>query len=80
LSEIARLCENEDVIIISSQISTNKVTGKVDVTLKTNRTDLHALASSFERHNYVVTQVYGEQANYEDMLDRYKLLMNYINM
>jgi len=80
LSEIARLCESEDVIIISTQLSTNKTTGKIEVTLKTNRTDLQGLASSFDRHNYIVTQVYGEQAHYEDTLERYKLLMNYINM
>lgn len=80
LSEIARLCEGEDVIIISTQLATNKTTGKIEVTLKTNRTDLSGLSATFERHNYTVKQVYGEQANYEDMLDRYKLLMNYINM
>ena len=80
LSEIARLCEGEDVIIISTQLATNKATGKIEVTLKTNRTDLSGLSGTFERHNYTVKQVYGEQVNYEDMLDRYKLLMNYINM
>lgn len=80
LSEIARICESEEVIIISTQIATNKVTGKIEVTLKTNRTDLQGLAASFERHNYSVLQVYGEQTHYEDMLDRYQLLMNYINM
>jgi len=80
LSEIARLCESEDVIIISTQLATNKATGKLEVTLKTNRTDLSGLASALERHKYTVQQVYGEQAHYEDMLDRYNLLMNYINM
>lgn len=80
LSEIARLCEGEDVIIISTQLATNRATGKIEVTLKTNRTDLSGLAASFERHKYAVKQVYGEQTNYEDMLDRYNLLMNYINM
>ncbi|HRO42091.1 MAG TPA: CBS domain-containing protein [Flavipsychrobacter sp.] len=80
LSEIARLCESEDVIIISAQLATNKTSGKIEVTLKTNRTDLQGLSSSFERHNYVVKHVYGEQAHYEDMRERYNLLMNYINM
>jgi CBS domain-containing protein len=80
LSEIARICENEDAIIISTQLRTNKVSGKLEVTLKTNRTDLQAIAASFERYNFDVKQVHGEQAQYEDMLERYKLLMNYINM
>lgn len=80
LSQIARLCESEDVIVISTHLVTNKVSGKLEVTLKTNRTDLSGLRSLFERHGYVVQQVYGQQENHEDMLDRYKLLMNYINM
>jgi CBS domain-containing protein len=80
LSEIARLCESEDAIIISTQLANNKATGKIEVTLKTNRTDLQSLAASFERHDYTVKQVYGEQTRYEEVLDRYKLLMNYINM
>lgn len=80
LSEIARICESEEVIVISTQLFTNKVTGKIEITLKTNRTDLQGLAATFERHNFIVKNVYGEQAHYEDMQDRYNLLMNYINM
>jgi acetoin utilization protein AcuB len=80
LSEIARICENEDVIIISTQLKTNKETGKIDVTLKTNRTDLQALVASFERHEFIVKHVYGEQVHQEDIMDRFQLLMNYINM
>jgi hypothetical protein len=59
---------------------TNRATQKLEITLKTNRTNLEALASAFERHKYVVKEVYGEAVHKEDMLDRYKLLMNYINM
>lgn len=80
LSEIARICESEEVIIISTQLNTNKLNGKIEITLKTNRTDLHGLAASFERHSFEVKEVYGEQVHYEDSLERYKLLMNYINM
>ena len=80
LSEIARLCESEDVTVISSQCTTNRESGVMEVTLKTNRTDLEALVSSFERHDYVVKEVFGAQSGAEDVMDRYKLLMNYINM
>ncbi len=80
LSEIARICESEQVIIIATQLMTNKASGKLEITLKANRNDLQGLASSFERHNFVVKELYGEQSNFEDMQDRYKLLMNYINM
>lgn len=66
-------------MVISSQLK-NNVAGKIEVTLKTNRTDLQGLASSFERHNYEVKQVYGQQSNFDDAITRYNELMNYINM
>lgn len=80
LSMIARIAESEEVIIISTQLYTNKLTQKVEITIKTNRTDLSSLSASFERHGINVLQVYGEQSNYEDALDRYNFLVNYINM
>lgn len=80
LTEIARLCENEDVIIISSQLSNNQATGLLEVTLKTNRVNLEPVISSFERHGYQVKEVFGAQTGEEDIIGRYNLLMNYINM
>jgi acetoin utilization protein AcuB len=80
LAEIARVCENEEVTIISTQLHTNPASGKLELTLKTNRTDLQGLVDSLERHNFRVKEVYGEQAHFEDIMDRYNLLMNYINM
>ena len=80
LHEIARICESEDVIIISTQLFTNRDSGKIEVTIKTNRNDLAGVVQAFERYNYVVKEVFGEQNSHEDLLDRYKLLMNYINM
>jgi acetoin utilization protein AcuB len=80
LYEIARICESEDVLIISSQLFTNRATGKLEVTIKTNRTNLEAVSASLERHNYGVKQVFGDEQHANDMLGRYELLMNYINM
>ncbi len=80
LYEIARICESEDVLIISSQVHTNSGTGKLELTLKTNRTNLGGVVAALERHKYVVKEVYGEQENKDDMMERYNLLMNYINM
>jgi len=79
LYEIARICENEDVTILSVQVHTNEI-GILEVTLKLNRTALEAVTSSFERHNYHVKEVYGDDTSYEDIEGNYNLLMNYINM
>lgn len=80
LTEIARICESENVLIISTQVVTNEKTGLMEVTLKTNRTNLEAVVSSFERHEYDVKEVFGAEAGQEELLSRYNLLMNYINM
>lgn len=79
LYEIARICENEDVTILNLQVHTNEQ-GKLEVTLKLNRTVLDAVVSSFERHNYHVKEVYGEDSNDDDIEGKYNQLMNYINM
>lgn len=79
LYEISRICENEDVMIMALQVHTD-ANGMLQVTLKLNRTALDAVVSSFERHNYHVTEVYGEEVRKEDIEEKYRLLMNYINM
>ena len=79
LYEIARICENEDTIVLNMQVFTNDQ-GMLEVTLKLNRTSLDAVVSSFERHNYRVKEVYGEQVHAGDIADKYYQLMNYLNM
>lgn len=77
--EIARICENEDVAILGMQLHTGE-DGMLEVTLKLNRTVLDAVVASFSRHNYHVAEVYGQESDKEDILEKYNLLMNYINM
>jgi acetoin utilization protein AcuB len=79
LPEIARICENEDITIMNLQVHANE-RGMLEVTLKVNRSSLDALVSSFERHKYHVTEVFGEKKHDDDMTEKYHLLMNYINM
>lgn len=80
LAEIARICENEDVTIISTQLYTDTDSDMLHVTLKTNRTDLSGVSRSFERYGYVIREIFGAELNEDHMLNRYKLLMNYLNM
>lgn len=77
--EIARICENEDVTILAMHAHTNE-RGMLEITMKLNRTVLDGVVASFERHNYHVQDVYGNDNNNEDIISKYNLLMNYINM
>ncbi len=80
LYEIARICESEEVLLISTQIFSNKLTGKLEVTLKTNRNSLAGVVSALERHNYKVKEVFGDKTDKDSMQDRFDNLMNYLNM
>lgn len=80
LSEIARICENNDVIVLNTQLQSNPENDTIEVILKTNTKELQSLVASFERYEYSVKEVFGELPARENMLERYQLLMNYINM
>ncbi|OSZ82862.1 hypothetical protein CAP35_06245 [Chitinophagaceae bacterium IBVUCB1] len=80
LYEIARICESEEVLLISTQIFSNKLTGKLEVTLKTNRNSLGGVVSALERHNYKVKDVFGDKTDKDSLQDRFDNLMNYLNM
>ena len=79
LVAIARICENEDVMIMNTMVHTNDK-GMLEVTLKLNRSSVEALVSSFERYNYHVKEYFGEENHDDDIAGKYNLLMNYINM
>ena len=80
LYEIARICESEEVVILNTQLYNNAATEKMELTIKTNRTNVDGLAETLERFGYTVKKVYGKHANKDNMMDRYNLLMTYINM
>lgn len=80
LYEIARIAESEEVSILATSLYTNRATNMLELTMKVNRTNLDTLATTYERFGYVVKEVYGEHGNKDDMMDRYNLLMAYINM
>lgn len=80
LSEIARICENNDVIILNTQLQSRPENDTIEVILKTNTKELQSLVASFERYEYSVKEVFGDLPARENMLERYQLLMNYINM
>src|SRR5690606_27317784 len=80
LSEIARICENNDAIILNLQIFTQPESDMMRVVIKTNTREVQTLVASFERYEYNVRQVFGELPAQESMKERYESLMRYINM
>lgn len=80
LSEIARICESNDIILTNVQVFTQPGQETIEVVVKTNTREIQALVASFERYEYNIKEVFGELPASESLLDRYQSLMHYINM
>ncbi len=83
LSNIIRICENNDIYVLHVQVKQfvqSDIADKLEIILKTNSTDLSALKSAFQRYDYQVLYTSGTTEEKDDMDLRYQLLMNYINM
>lgn len=80
LSEIARIVESENAIILSSFITSSTDSTKIDVTLKINRNDIQSILSTFDRFNYQVKASFLESDYFDSLKDRYDMLMTYLNV
>jgi len=80
LWEIARICEQEGILVLTAQTKFLYPEDLVQVTLKVNTKEIAGLGQSFDRHGINVKLMYGDEEYNEEMMERYKLLMNYINM
>ncbi|HVB03551.1 MAG TPA: CBS domain-containing protein [Chitinophagaceae bacterium] len=80
LAEIGRIAESNEITILSVNTFNHPATGKLNVLIKTNRQDMRALTSTFERFSYTITCVFGEEQEETALKKNYDLLMNYISM
>jgi len=80
LTEIARIVESNDALILNCFISSHENISQIEVTLKINKTDLEDIIASFERYEYVVKASYHQSSHKEDLQQRYDSLMHYLNM
>lgn len=80
LSEISRIVESCNGIILSSNVQSNEESTKMNVTLKINLSDLSEVVETFERFDYAVSHSYFESDNKSDLQDRYDSLMKYLNI
>jgi len=80
LTEIARIVESNDALILNCFISSHADISQIEVTLKINKTDLEDIIVSFERYEYVVKASYHQSSHKEDLQQRFDSLMHYLNM
>ena len=80
LQEISRIVESNNARIISLHIDPIVNQEEMLVTLKIDKRDLSHILATFERfgYNYVAHSSTGD--HHDDMMERYELLMRYLNL
>lgn len=80
LSEIARLIETENAVILSSFITSAVHKGNMELTLKINKLDLKHIVATLERFGYVVKSTFYESDYIDSLKDSYDSLLSYLNI
>ena len=80
LAEISRICESNEISILSLSIKNRDEHGLIWVTIKVNTNDIQALVATFERFSYNIIEMYSTDFTKEDVQQNYDMLMHYINI
>lgn len=80
LAEIARIVESENAAILSSFITTNLESTRVDITIKINRQNIQSIIATFERFDYEIKASFNEADYVGSLQERYDALMSYLNV
>jgi len=80
LTEMARIVEENNARILSSNVVTIPDTSQVEVTIKTNKTDVTSIIRSFERYDYNISAKFLDNEELDDLyLSKYEEFMRYLN-
>lgn len=79
LTQIAQIVESEDARIMGLHMINDSESDQLLVCLKINQLDLSRILSSFERYNYVVTDVFHQSIFDDGLEDRFQAFMKYLN-
>lgn len=80
LSEIARLIESDNAVILSLFISNAADPSVVSLTLKLNKSNLDKVKATLTRFGYNIKGSYVEDEYVDQLRDRYDMLMNYLDV
>ena len=80
LSEIARIAESENAIILSSFVEASGDGSLLQVTIKVNHENVAGMLNTFQRFGYEVQATFNEGEALDSMRERYDALMNYLSV
>ena len=81
LAELAQIVESNDAKVLSSYITSNPDSTKLEVTLKISKLEISSILQTFNRYDYTVKASYSNQDAYSETIkERFDSLMNYLNI
>ena len=78
--EISKIIEDNDAKILSFYITSPADSTRLELTMKLNRIDIQPIIQSFIRYNYTIKASFFESDYFENLRERYDLLMTYLNV
>lgn len=78
--EIAKIVEDNDTRILSSYVNSTVDSLRIELTLKLNRIDIQPVIQSFLRYDYTIKASFFESDYFDNLRERYDLLMTYLNV
>ena len=80
LAQIAQIVESNDAKILSSYITSNVDSTKIELTLKINKDDLSAILQTFNRYEYTVKASFHFGDYETNMKTRFDEFIHYLNI
>lgn len=80
ISEIGRICESNNINILSSSLKSIEHTALIWITIKINSDDVQSLLATFERFNYHVVEVFSSDHTEHDLKDHLDSFMRYLDI
>lgn len=78
--EISKIIEDNDAKILSLYVTSPADSMKLELTIKLNRIDIQPVLQSLLRYNYTIKASFFESDYFDNLRERYDLLMTYLNV
>jgi CBS domain-containing protein len=78
--EISRIVEDNGAKILSFYVTSPADSTRLELTLKLNHIDIQPIIQSFMRYDYTIKASFFESDYFDNLRERYDLLMTYLNV
>ncbi len=78
--EISKIVEDNDAKILSFYVTSPSDSTRLELTMKLNRIDIQPVIQSLVRYDYTIKASFFESDYFDNLRERYDLLMTYLNV